>query len=158
MALKPTRTTAYGQDDVRHFMAVTAEAGIVVTYGALAPSGNLDDPLATVIIPTGQIGTPVGILTCNVVNKDLTQTHLNAHKDEVQVNGKVSIMKKGQIQTDQTASTPSPGDPAYFTTNGQLTTSAGSGGTGATHRIGTFVSSVDSDGYVVVDIDPQRLS
>jgi hypothetical protein len=155
MALKPTRITAYGNDDVRHFMAVTAERGIVVTYGDNSPSGNLDDPLATVIIPTGGVGTPVGILTCDVVNKDLTQTHLSAHKDEVQVNGKVSIMKRGQCQTDQTASTPSPGDPAYFTTNGQLTTSAAGD---ATHRIGTFVSSVDSDGYVVVDVDPQRLT
>lgn len=149
MALKPTRITSYGNDDVRHFMGVTAERGIVVTYGALTPSGNLDDPNATVIIPTGNVGTPVGILMNDVVNKDLTQTHLNAHKDEVQVNGKVAIKKQGQVQTDQilAGDTPSPGDAAYFTTNGQLTTTAG-GGT----QVGTFVSAIDSDGYVVVDI------
>jgi len=153
MALKPTRITAYGSDDVRHFMAVTAEAGIVVTYDASdSSSGNLDDPLSVAIIPTGAVGTPIGVLTCNVVNKDLTQTHLNAHKDEVQVNGKVSIMKRGQLQTDQYTGSPTPGDAAYFAALGQLTTSAAGD---ATYRVGTFVSNPDADGYVVVDVDPQ---
>ena len=37
---------------------------------------------------------PVGILLNDVVNKDLTRTHLNQFKDEVQKGGKVTVMTR----------------------------------------------------------------
>jgi len=148
MALKPTRISPRGGDSVAYFMAETASRGGVVTWGATNGSGNLDDPDATVQTPTSSGGTPVGVLMNDVVNLDLTRTHLNQHKDEVQVNGKVTVLKYGTVQTDQLESgdTPSAGNDAKYTTGGLFTT------TGAGAVVGKFASSVDSDGYVVVDV------
>jgi len=150
MALKPTRTTVYGGDSVRYFMNEVAEAGIVVinAAGSTGNLGNLDDPDGAVSIPTNSGGVPVGVLMNDVVNLDLTRTHLNAHKDEVQVNGKVTVLKIGQVHTNKVASgvTPVPGNPAHYTTNGEFTTAT------ASVQVGRFVSALDADGYVVVDV------
>lgn len=148
MALKPTRVTI--DDSVAYFMQEVAERGCVVIWDtSLTGLGNLDDPNAVVSIPTGTIGTPVGILMNDVVNKDLTITHLNAHKDEVQVNGKVTVLKHGTVQTNRlkTGDTPVAGDDAHYTTDGELTSSVTSSAV-----VGKFASSVDADGYVVVDV------
>lgn len=149
MALKPTRITVPGGDSVAHFMNEVAERGCVVIYDTnYAGSGNLDDPNSVVAVPTGAVGTPVGVLMNDVVNKDLTRTHLNAHKDEVQINGKVTVLKIGTVQTNMLKSgdTPAAGGVAYYTADGEFTTSSGSA------AVGKFASSVDADGYVVVDV------
>ena len=111
--------------------------------------GGLDDPNSSVRLPTNSGGVPVGILMNDVVNKDLTRLHLNQHKDEVQVNGKVAILKQGTIQTNMIFPGISPvaGSGAYYTTSGLLTTSVVS-----TALVGKFASAKDADGYVVVDV------
>ena len=150
MALKPTRISPRGEDSVAYFMAATGERGSIVTWNADTSSGNLDDPNAIVQTPTGQLGVPVGVLMNDVVNLDLTRQHLNQHKDEVQVNGKVTVLKRGTVQTDRVVAgqTPVAGNDAYFNTGGRLTTLTTASGA----LIGKFASSVDADGYVVVDV------
>jgi len=151
MALKPTRVTVPGGDSVASFMTEVAERGSVVIWGPTATGslGGLDDPNSSVRLPTNSGGVPVGILMNDVVNKDLTRLHLNQHKDEVQVNGKVAILKQGTIQTNMIFPGISPvaGSGAYYTTSGLLTTSVVS-----TALVGKFASAKDADGYVVVDV------
>lgn len=149
MALKPTRVTVYGGDSVAYFMNDTAKRGCVVTYNAASTGlGNLDDPKALVQLPTGTVGVPVGVLMNDVVNKDLTRIHLNQHQDEVQVRGKVAVLKQGTVHTNvvKSGDVPKAGDPAHFTTNGEFTT------TTTSTKVGTFGSALDADGYVVVDV------
>ena len=150
MALKPTRITVYGGDSVAYFMNEVAERGKVVTYAGSSTGslGNLDDPSSTVMVPTGTVGAPVGVLMNDVVNLDLTRAHINAQKDEVQLGGKVAVLKIGTISTNQLKSgdTPVAGNPAHFTTDGEFTTTATS------TKVGTFGSAPDTDGYVVVDV------
>lgn len=150
--LKPTRITSHGNDDVRCTMNEVAEEGIVVVWDTSSTGhlGGLDDPYGVVKVPTTGAGNvPVGVLMNNVVNLDLTRTHLNAHKDEVQVRGKVAIMKHGQVHTNmlKTGDSPVPGDTAYYTVDGKFTKTTVGGSS-----VGKFVSAPDADGYVVVDI------
>ena len=149
MTLKTTRITVPDGDDISNCMNEVAERGIIVIRDTSSTGlGNLDDPNSVVSVPTGTNGTPVGILTNDVVSKDLTQTHLNAHKDEVQVGGKVCVNKLGTWQTNKIKSgdTPVPGDPAHYGADGEFTT------TTTSTKVGTFTSALDADGYAVVDI------
>ena len=54
---------------------------------------------------------PLGILLNDVVNKDLTRTHLNQYKDEVQ-KVLVTILRK-VVVTNNITGTPAAGDVAY---------------------------------------------
>lgn len=153
MALKPTRITTHGGDSIAQFMNQVAERGGIVVWasGATGNLGNLDDPNAVVVLPVAGSGNvPVGVLMNDVVNLDLTRTHLNQHRDEVQVNGKVAVLKHGTVHTDQVlgGDAPVPGNPAYYTAGGLFTTQVGLG----SPQVGTFTSALDADGYVVVDI------
>ena len=152
MALKPTRITTYGGDSIAFFMNETAERGGVVAFDTTTTGlGNLDDPNAVVRLADTSGDVPVGILMNDVVNLDLTRTHLNQHKDEVQVNGKVAVLKHGTVQTDQVVAgvSPTPGADAYFAMGTGLLTTTDAGGS---TKVGTFTSGPDADGYVVVDV------
>ena len=92
---------------------------------------------------------PVGILLNDVVNKDLTRTHLNQHKDEVQKGGKVTVMTRGWGVTSNIEGTPVAGELAFaspFTAGAVCngTTFAAQSGELA---IGRFMSRADGDGY-----------
>lgn len=92
---------------------------------------------------------PVGILLNDVVNKDLTRTHLNQHKDEVQKGGKVTVMTRGWVVTSNIEGTPVAGELAFaspFTAGAVCngTTFAAQSGELA---IGRFMSRADGDGY-----------
>ena len=84
-----------------------------------------------------------------MVNKDLTRTHLNQHKDEVQKGGKVTILRKGYVVTNVIDGTPSAGDAAYAMNYG----TAGNISTSGTYQIGRFLSSKDEDGYAKVEVN-----
>ena len=93
---------------------------------------------------------------------DLTRQHLNYNRDEVQKGGKVTLLRAGQVVTNKYvtgALTPpiGPGMKAYYNSAGLLTTVAvaDTGVIGQTHApsVGRFLSAVDSDGYVKVDIN-----
>lgn len=149
MALKGDRKITDGSE-ISYFMNETGERGVVVIQ-ATASSGSgaaLEDSGNVVSIPTDTAGNPAGILLNDVVNKDLTRTHLNQHKDEVQVRSKVTVVSRGRVVTDQvvTGSGAIPGSGAYFTANGKLTSTA------VSTRVGTFRSAADADGFAAVDV------
>lgn len=136
-------------------MNETGNRGKIVVHdtSVTGVGGLLDDANSIVKRPDVALGSgeyPAGVLLTDVVNKDLTRTHLNQHRREVQVGGKVSVMKIGSIDTNDVAVgvTPSPGLPCYFTTEGAYTTSSNSGSV----RVGTFRGGKDTDGYVRIDI------
>ncbi len=150
MALKPDRISVLGNTDVSYFMNEVAERGIVVIHDTSGSGAAMDDPNAVVIIPTGSLGSCAGLLLNDVVNLDLTRQHINWHKDEIQLGGKVTLMRQGQVTTDQivTGDAPVAGDDLHFNANGELSVlSVGS------EKIGKFLSSIDADGFAKIEVN-----
>lgn len=149
MALKSDRIELL--TDVSFFMNTTATRGGVVSVN-VATSGvgvSMDDANAVVAYAAVASGSlPVGILLNDVVNIDLTKQHINWHKDEVQVGGKVTILRNGQVTTNLLAGTPSPGAKAYVGASGNVSTVS----TNAV-QIGQFLSATDADGYAKVSVN-----
>ena len=153
MALKPGRKHTDGTD-ISYFMNEVAERGRVVIFDNASVSGlgeAMDDSNALVAMPTGMNGSPAGVLMNDVVNLDLTRQHLNQHQDEVQINGKVALLRKGYCVTNciATGQSPTGGSAAHYTTSGEFTT------TTTSPRVGQFMSAKDSDGYAKVEISVQ---
>jgi hypothetical protein len=151
MALKPDRVESF--TDISYFMNSTADRGGVAVFGATNGVGAaMDDADAVVAYPTGSpSGTaPAGVLLNDVVNLDLTRQHVNWHKDETQVGGKVSLLRRGQVTTDMLAAgqAPTAGQDAYYDGAGKFTTVSTN-----SVKVGAFLSSKDSEGYVKVDIN-----
>jgi hypothetical protein len=149
MALKPDRIEA--RTDISFFMNTVAERGGVASVVTGGAGVAMDDASAVVGYAASVSGAvPVGILLNDVVNIDLTRQHINWYKDEVQLGGKVTLLRQGQVTTNMLVSgnTPSAGTPAYVGANGLLSTAS----TNAA-RVGTFLSSKDADGYVKVDVN-----
>lgn len=149
MALKPDRVEAY--TDISFFMNSTAERGGIAVHVSSGSGVSMDDANALVAYPTGDVEetNPAGLLLNDVVNYDLTRQHINWHRDEVQVGSKVTLLRQGQVVTNLVASgvSPSAGDDAYYSVDGELTTATGSA------KVGRFLSSLDADGYAKVDIN-----
>lgn len=150
MALKPDRIEAY--TDISYFMNTVAERGGIVVHLTSGSGVSMDDANAVVSYPTGVLaGTkPAGLLLNDVVNLDLTRQHINWYRDEVQVGGKVTLLRQGQVSTNVVATgvSPTAGADAYYNANGKLTTVS----TDST-KVGRFLGGKDSDGYVKVDIN-----
>lgn len=156
MALKKDRNEE--MTDISHFYnAGTATRGGVVVLDAALASGSAMDQAANKV--KYKLGTasdvPVGILMNDVVNKDLTRTHLNQYKNEVQQGSKVTVLTRGWVVTNMITGSPSPGDPAYVDdagTAGYLTNVVGPTVSGALY-VGRFMSNPDSDGYAKVHVN-----
>ena len=152
MALKSYRTEVNNGAyvNVDNFMNTTGEAGYVVVFDTTTSgSGSaFDAPGSVVKLSAATSDKPAGILLMDVVNKDLSQTHLNQNKREGQVGGKVAILRRGVVTLNclSGGSAPAPGDACHFGPGGVVSTTATSA------RIGTFVSSRDSEGYAKVDV------
>ena len=149
MALKPDRVEAY--TDISFFMNETGERGGVVVHSTAGSGSAMDDANAVVEYAANQSGTnPAGLLLNDVVDLDLTRQHINFHKDEVQKGSKVTLLRQGFVVTDVVATglDISAGDPAYYGTNGALTTVSTN-----SVQVGRFLSDYDADGYVKVDIN-----
>lgn len=103
---------------------------------------------------------PVGLLLNDVVNLDLTRTHINFHKDEVQVGQPVTVAKKGEFVTDGWGPGQASGTsltlPAtvYAGPSGFLYTSAGYASSGWT-AVGHALSYVDSQNFARIRLDIQ---
>jgi hypothetical protein len=150
MALKPDRIELL--TDVSFFMNSTATRGgvasVVVTSSGVGVS--MDDANAVVAYAATASGAkPVGLLLNDVVDLDLTRQHINWHKDEVQVGGKVTLLRQGQVTTNLVAGTPSAGADAYLANNGYISTTQA----GGTVKVGQFLSAVDSNGYAKVSVN-----
>ena len=157
MALKGDRYEL--QTDVSFFMNEVAERGGVVTLASTSnPSGVAMDSAANVVTyvanPSGKV--PLGILLNDMVNIDLTRQHINWHKDELQKGGKVTVLRKGYVVTNQihNSGTPTAGAYAYIADSGLISTSTralflDSG----SQPLGRFLTAKDSDGYAKVEIN-----
>lgn len=166
MALKPDRNIGQGVE-ISYFMNHTCERGGIVTHESSGSGAAMDQSNAVVIGSGGAASgtTPAGLLLNDMVNKDLTTTHLNQHKDEVQLGGKVSVLRRGTIVTNviDTAVNPTAGNAAYYknqtfgdTTNQWVLSTTNPNDLGDDlnpNRVGTFLSSEDEDGYVKVEIN-----
>ncbi len=150
MALKSDRIESH--TDISFFMDTTGERGGIVVHDTSGSGVSMDDGNAVVMYPTGVVsGTkPAGLLLNDVVDLDLTRQHINWYRDEVQVGGKVTLLRQGQVTTDVVATgvAPAAGTVAYYDAYGKLTTTS----TNST-QVGRFLSSKDSDGYVKVEIN-----
>lgn len=149
MALKPDRIELL--TNVSFFMNTTAERGGVVSAVTSGSGVSMDDALAVVGYAAAASGAqPVGLLLNDVVNLDLTRQHINWHRDEVQVGGKVVVLRQGEAVTNMLVSgiTPSAGDAAYVGASGLIGTSS----TNAA-KVGQFLSKKDADGYARVSVN-----
>ena len=157
MALKTDRSTL--QTDISFFMNEAATRGGVVALSTGGSGAAMDqgDALVTYAAqPSGKVA--VGLLLNDMVNIDLTRQHLNQHKDEVQKGGKVTLLQKGTVVTNNLEGTsPSAGDTAFLAHSGNLSVADLSNddtdADGSTRVVGRFLSGVDEDGYAKVFID-----
>ena len=155
MALKSDRLEL--QTDISFFYndAAVTRGGVVVHD--TAGSGAAMDQGVNLVKYKQATATdvPVGILLNDVVNKDLTRTHLNQHKDEVQKGGKVTILRKGYVVTDKITGTPVAGSVAYAdrATAGNIAVDAITAAASGNLAIGRFLSTKDEDGYVKVEVN-----
>ena len=153
MALKADRHEL--DVDISYFMNETAEKGQIVSISTAGSGAAMDQAGALVAIQgaTGSV-IPVGVLLNDVVNLDLTRQHINWHKDEVQKGGKVSILKKGYVVTDQIEGTPTAGALAFMddADTGKFAVAA-SIDDGEYPAVGRFMSTKDEDGYAKVEVN-----
>lgn len=147
MALKSDRYEL--QTDISFFYNDgTATRGCVVVHDSTAGSGAAMDQGVN-LVKKATSGNPVGVLLNDVVNKDLTRTHLNQYKDEVQKGGKVTVLRKGYVVTNAIDGSPVAGSGAYVSGSVAGNISMVVSGT----RIGAFLSSKDEDGYCKVEVN-----
>lgn len=156
MALKSDRYEA--QTDISFFYnAGTATRGGVVVLDNVNASGAAMDQGVNLVKYKQATATdvPVGILLNDVVNKDLTRTHLNQYKDEVQKGGKVTVLTQGWVLTSNITGSPAPGDVAYAdsATAGNLTNSASNAQASGNLAVGRFMTNKDADGYAKVFVN-----
>lgn len=162
MALKSDRFEF--QTDVSFFMNEVAERGGVVVHATgitgvlVSPSGAAMDSSLNVVTyaanPSGK--APVGILLNDMVNLDLTRQHINWHKNEIQKGGKVTILRKGYVVTNQihVSGAPIAGSYAYVADSGLISTSTRALYLDAgAQPIGRFMTAKDGDGYAKVEIN-----
>lgn len=151
MALKSDRHEFL--TDMSYFANAVASRGYIMVHSSSGSGAAMDQSSAYVALPTGGVSgaNPVGLLLNDIVNYDLTRQHINWHKDEVQVGGKVLLLRRGWVVTNAVSGTPTAGDKAYFNVAGELTPVAVANST----QVGRFLSAKDADGYAKVDINIQ---
>ena len=149
MALKSDRVELL--TDISFFMNTAEERGGVVTaVGSGGTGASMDDADAVVAYAADPSGAlPIGILVNDVVNLDLTRQHINWHKDEVQLGGKVTVLRQGQVTTDLVEGTPTAGADAYVAASGYISTTQATGAA----KIGQFLSAEDSEGFAKVSVN-----
>ena len=157
MALKADRHEETTDISFFYNAGTATRGGVVVLADLGLASGAALDQGENLVAYADATATsvPVGILLNDVVNKDLTRTHVNHHKDEVQKGGKVTLLQRGWVVPSNLEGTdPNGGDLAYLAHSGNLA-SSNIGGTDSAEKmvVGRFLSDVDEDGYAKVFID-----
>ena len=146
MALKGDRNVL--ETDISFFINVTAEKGQLLCVSTQGSGAAMDNSSSLATTASGT-NVPLGIVLNDVVDIDQTRQHINWHKDEVQKGGKVTILTKGTIVTDQITGTPTAGMVAYLNTGGTV----GAQAHGESLAVGRFLSTKDADGYAKVAIN-----
>lgn len=164
MALRPDYDVEAWE--LRFYMDTTAEKGTLVSL-LTAGSGVANDHTLNVVSKATTSSAanaaytsgikPVGVLTSDVVNIDLTKQHLNQHKAEVQVGMKVPIIKRGFVTTNMIRPGTSPvgGDDAFLGVSGYFNP-GGAGivdGFNGMRKVGAFLSSKDENGFAVIEVN-----
>lgn len=146
MALKSDRYEL--QTDISFFYndGVATRGGVVCHDVTAGTGAAMDQGVNLVKYSTS--GVPVGVLLNDVVNKDLTRTHLNQYKDEVQKGGKVTVLRKGYVLTNNLDGNPVAGSGAFASTS-----AAGNISMTGDYQVGRFLSSKDADGYAKVEVN-----
>ena len=146
MALKGDRFE--GIQDIAWHMNEVAERGGIATLSTAGSGAAMDQSanLATYAAdPSGAV--PLGILLNDMVDKDLTRTKINEHKNEHQKGGKVTLLKEGYVVTNMVrpdvAAAPTGGVVAYVGPSGYLDTQGDNGA----FPIGEWQGAPDEDGY-----------
>ncbi len=148
MALKGDRHEL--DTEITYFMNETASRGQVVSISTQGSGAAMDSSSAVATVAAEASGAvALGVLLNDVVNIDQTRQHLNWHKDEVQQGGKVTVLTKGFVVTDQISGTPTAGQTAYLADSGLI---AGTQD-GTAPAIGRFLSTKDADGYAKVSVN-----
>jgi hypothetical protein len=148
MALKGDRHEL--DTDISFFLNETAEKGQVVSVSTQGSGAAMDNSSALATVAAEASGAvALGVLLNDMVNIDQTRQHINWHKDEVQKGGKVTILTKGFVVTDQISGNPTAGQVAYLADSGLI---AGTQD-GTAPAIGRFLSTKDADGFAKVSIN-----
>lgn len=152
MALKGDRYEF--QTDISFFMNEVAVRGGMASLSTGGSGAAMDQSQALcTYAATGSGKVPLGILLCDMVNYDLTRTPLNPYKNEVQKGGKVTLLRKGYVVTNNIqGAAPAAGDPVYVAHSGNLS-KTDLVGHGTQPVVGTWMSSPDQDGYAKVEIN-----
>lgn len=157
MSLKGKRYVG-DNTDISYFCnstLVKGGIGCIITSGSGASLDQAQNAVGYAANPSGL--RPVGIILNDVVDQDLTRTHKNYYKDETQVGGKVTVLRKGWVVTNNINGTPAAGDYAHATTNGDIMPITPANelthNRAANPLIGTFDSVKDEDGYAKVTVD-----
>ena len=155
MALKADRHVETTDISFFYNEGTATRGGVVLHDGNQLASGAAMDQGANLVKYATAAATdiPVGILLNDVVNKDLTRTHLNEHKDEVQKGGKVTVMTQGWVVTNMVTGTPTPGALAYASTTGTIGVSTFIGAASGNLAIGRWMSRKDADGYAKLHVN-----
>ena len=148
MALKGDRHEL--DTDISFFLNETAEKGQVVSVSTQGSGAAMDNSSALATVAAEASGAvALGVLLNDMVDIDQTRQHINWHKDEVQKGGKVTILTKGFVVTDQISGAPTAGQVAYLADSGLI---AGTQD-GTAPAIGRFLSTKDADGFAKVSIN-----
>lgn len=148
--LKPDRI--YTETVLDYFMDEVADRGGVASISTGGSGVAMDTSLQLATYKANPSGAKaIGVLLQDVRNYDLTKTHRNFHKSEVNKGGKVAILKKGQVTTNMVypGVDPAAGDPAYLGQSGYLTNVQAN----SAPKVGDFVTSKDEAGYAKVNVN-----
>lgn len=158
MALKNNRYEL--ATDISFFMNEVATRGGIAVASTAGSGAALDQSAALVTYAANSSGQYVrGMLLNDMVNLDLTRQHLNQHKDEVQMGGKVTLGVQGWWVTNMIIGSPAKGDIAVLCSSGNVTPiSQANSFTGTWNKalnppVGKFWSTLDEDGYAKVFVN-----
>lgn len=150
MALKPDRI--YTETVLDYFMDEVADRGGVVAISTGGSGVAMDSAVQLATYKANPSGAKaVGVLLQDVRSYDLTKTHRNHHKSEVNKGGKVAILTKGQVTTNMVypGVSPAAGDSAYLGQSGYLTNTQAN----SAPKVGAFVTSKDEAGFAKVNVN-----
>lgn len=150
MALKPDRI--YTETVLDYFMDEVADRGGVVSISTGGSGVAMDSALQLATYKANPSGAAaIGVLLQDVKSYDLTKTHINWNKSEVNKGGKVAILKKGQVTTNMVypGVSPTAGQKAYLGQSGYFTNVQAN----SAPQVGDFVTTKDEDGYVRVNVN-----
>jgi hypothetical protein len=145
IGLKPQRYIVC--ENYYHFCDAAASRGMVVEFDDIE---HVPGCGACMVRPGFVHGRAAGVLLNEVVDIDLSKSHFNWYKDEVQIGGKVWLLTAGEIVTNPIITKPVKlGDEVYYDETGRLTTENSNKTRGP---VGKIISHVDIDEYYKISI------